>query len=501
MSFWFGDGFDTYALPADALLGYWDVLGGTSPALVAGRFSGSRGWQTGTASGTTVVLQKSSGSNDAVHHLVVAINQSAAISGTTNYIWFTLSDGATAQCSVVFRSDGAILLTSGVSTGTTLATYTGALTAINTWYAFEIEVVINNTTGSIAIRKNGNTSNDFSATSLNTRGGTANNYANRLTLGGGSTSQSIDDLLWRSDAASVPWVGDVRCYTRRPDTDAAAAWTRPATFQMQPYFGGTTSVGLSANAVRYTPFVSQGGAIGSVIINLTAGYTGNMKCAIYASTAPTSGGAPGTVIQAATAAINNPTIGSNTFTFSPPVSVTRGSQFFVSICTDAATGNVLASASTAPYNASAFSLTGSYATFPTNNPAASGGIAALPFFPVVTPAANADLVSDPYEDAAASYVYSSAPGAQDLYTLTGISSTPSTIVGVTTRGLLTKSDAGTRLAAVQLRSGATTVQAAGALSSSAWGWLWRSDQTDPATGAAWTVSGVAAAQIGAQVTG
>lgn len=497
MAWWWSDGFDLYALPADALLGYWDVLGGTSPALVAGRFSGSRGWQTGTASGTTVVLQKSSGSNDAVHHLVVAINQSAAISGTTNYIWFTLSDGATAQCSVVFRSDGAILLTSGVSTGTTLATYTGALTAINTWYAFEIEVVINNTTGSIAIRKNGNTSNDFSATSLNTRGGTANNYANRLTLGGGSTSQSIDDLLWRSDSA-VPWVGDVRCYTRRPDTDAAAAWTRPSTFQMQPYFGAGSTASQNTNSARFTPFVSQGGTIGSIIVNLTgAGYTGNMKCAVYAST----GGQPSTVIQSATAAINNPVAGANTFTFSPPLLIPKGTQFWVATDTDASTGSVLSTANIAPYSTAAFIASITYASFPVANPTGLTATAALPFFPVVTPTYNADAVSEPYEDAAASYVYSSTVGQSDLYTLTGIDSTPTVIIGVTTRALAQKSDAGTRIITADLQSGATKVSSSpGVLNSGVWGWVYRTDLTDPATGAAWSAVGVNNARVGVTVT-
>jgi hypothetical protein len=496
MSFFFGDSFDCYALPADALLGYWD--GGTTSGftLGTGRFPGSRGLV--NASNPTAWFFKSSGQNDNIHHISVAIQQTTTISGTTLYIYFQLSDGATNQCCIVFRSDGAILLTSATAAGTVLATYPSAITVINTWYQFEFEVVIHNTAGSFAVRKNGNTSNDFSATSLNTRPGT-NAYANKLTVTeqqNSANTQVIDDLLWRSDTSTVPWVGDIRCYTRRPDTDAAAAWTRPGTFQMQPYFGTTVNSTMASSQPRYTLFTSQGGTISSVVVNFVAGYTGNLKCAIY----NVASGTPGAVLQAATAAINNPVIGANTFTFSPAVSLAKGTQFFVAICSDATTGN-LAFGNTAPYMTYGFTGTTAYASFPVASPTTTGVYNQSPVFPVVTSAANADLVSEPYEDAAASYVYSSAPGAQDLYTLTGISSTPNTIVGVTTRGLLTKSDAGTRLAAVQLRSGATTVQSAGALSNSAWGWLWRSDPTDPATGAAWTVSGVAAAQIGAQVTG
>lgn len=497
MTYFFGDGFDLYALPADAINGYWDS-GTTNFALAAGRFVGSRGIVgTAVTSPTVAYLQKSSGVNDAVHHLVLATSQ-AAVTGTSNMFWFTFSDAGTAQCSVVFRSDGAILLTSGASSGATLATYTGAVTAPNTWYAFEIEVVVNNTTGSIAVRKNGNTSNDFALGSLNTRAGTTNNYANRLALGvtnQATSAQTIDDLLWRSDAASVPWVGDIRCYTRMPNTDTSAVWVRPGTFQMQPYFGTTTNSSMAANAARYTPFTSQGGTIGSVIVNLIAGYTGNLKCAIYASTA----GQPSSVIQSATAPIANPVTGSNTFSFSPAVTVAKGTQFFVAICTDAATGTAFALGATAPYATAAFTFVAVYSTFPTANPAVTSGMNAFPFFPVVTPAANADAISEPQEDSAASYVSSSNVGDTDRYTLTSISGTPTTVIGVTTRGYFQKSDAGTRNVAVQLTSGATTVESTSTALNTVWGWIYRTDTTDPATGAAWNATGVNNATIGAVV--
>src|SRR4029077_14699582 len=150
----------------DAANGYWDSPITGTPPFVAGRSSGSRAIQFGN-SGITLI--KTSGVNDALHHFVLAFNQSGALTGTTAGTYLELFDGATAQCSVVFRSDGTILLTSGGPAGATLATYTGAFPVFNTWYAFEFEIVINNTTGSFAVRKNGNNVNDFTATSLNTR--------------------------------------------------------------------------------------------------------------------------------------------------------------------------------------------------------------------------------------------------------------------------------------------------------------------------------------------
>src|SRR5678816_180957 len=181
MAWAFGDGFDCYAAPADLLNGYWDSGTITNFTFVAGRFAGSQALVE-AASGSNVV--KSSGVNDAVHHIVCAFRQTAAISGTTLGFYIQLIDGATAQCSIVFRSDGAILLTSGIQTGTVLATYAGAFPVTNTWYAFEIEVVISNTAGWMKVRRNGNTVEDFtSGLTLDTQL-SANAYANKIQLGG-----------------------------------------------------------------------------------------------------------------------------------------------------------------------------------------------------------------------------------------------------------------------------------------------------------------------------
>ena len=159
MAYSFADGFDLYATYADMANGYWDSSAGTLPTLVAGRFSGSRALSIGSTGNN---FTKSSGVNDAVHHFVVSFLQTSVLSVTNLGYALTLFDGVTAQCSIVFKGTGDILLTSGASGGTVLDTYTGAFTAQNTWYAFEFEVVINNATGSWAVRKNGNISNDHS---------------------------------------------------------------------------------------------------------------------------------------------------------------------------------------------------------------------------------------------------------------------------------------------------------------------------------------------------
>jgi hypothetical protein len=166
--------------------------------------------------------------NDSVHHLVVAFQQTALVTTSVLGAYLQLLDGATAQCSIVFNRNGTITLTSGGPGGTVLATYAGAFTLASTWYAFEFEVVVHNSTGSFKVRKNGNTIDDHSTTGIDTAGGTANNYANKLTVGMNAivSSQFFDDLYWRSDASSVPWMGDIRAYTRMPASDAAVQFSR-----------------------------------------------------------------------------------------------------------------------------------------------------------------------------------------------------------------------------------------------------------------------------------
>lgn len=253
MAWIFGDSFDCYTTMADPIAGYWDSGLGVNGnnTLVAGRFAGGQALQIIAG---VVSLVKSSGANDAIHHIVCAFRQTAVLSGSSLGMYFQFTDNVTNQCCIVFRSDGVILLTSATPAGTVLATYSGAVTATNTWFAFEFEVIISNTVGRFRARKNGNTVDDFdSGATLNTRPG-ANSYANKLTVGmnTGVSAQQIDDVLWRSDAASVPFVGDVRCYTRMPASDVAQVFSRSAgttnyTLVNEAHEDGATSYVFSAN--------------------------------------------------------------------------------------------------------------------------------------------------------------------------------------------------------------------------------------------------------------
>jgi hypothetical protein len=499
----FGDSFDLYAAPADAFVGgsYWDS-GVANCTLVAGRFGGSRGIQASAGSASVPLLLKSSASNDSVHHINVAIQQTTAITGSNLGSWFTLSDGATAQCSVVFRSDGAILLVAGISSGTVLATYTGALAAANTWYGFEIEIVVSNTSGSMTVRKLGNPSNDFaSATNLDTAQN-ANNYANRLGIGCNNTAsgQQIDDFLWRSDT-SVSWAGELRCYTRMPASDASVQWTPSGAVVPMAAFpanGTINTAGLTTTTAQYIPFVAScTGTVATLSMQCAVTGTANFKCSIYASAA----GVPTTVLGSANV-VANPAIGTVTWTFPTPVAVVQGTTYYAAFHGDAAGHTWSQQSSPAPPGFLPLANTVTYAAFPGANP---GTLTAGTNFLVtinITPTAavNAPFVADAQQDAAATYVSSTTVGQTDLYAVAAISGTPTGIVGVTTRALAQKSDAGTRNLALRLRSGATDVTGTSTALGTTFGWVWRSDTVDPATGAAWTPTGVNNLLVGGTVS-
>ena len=497
MAWNFGESFDLYTAAADATNGYWDSGAASNFLLTAGRFAGSQAAGNVSAG---VWLTKTSGVNDPVHHLAVAFWQSSAPTGSNLAVYLELFDGATAQCSIVFRSDGAILLTSGGPTGTVLATYTGAWTAAATWTAFEFEVVINATTGSFAVRKNGNSVNDFSATGLDTQV-SANAYANKLTVGNSvNVTQRIDDLFWRSGAAGGTWLGDIRCYTRWPASDVTDKFTLSAgstSVTVMPSIGVANAfAAANAHYMQFTPLVS--GLLTSATVNCNisgGGGTGHMKAALFADNAGAIGALLATSVE-----ITNPGQALIPTSFPSPVHVARGQTYWLGVNQDANITYAVENSSSAPVNAIALTAP-PYASWPVSNP---GGTLAAVNCPGVTvlvvPQTNADAVSEAQQDAFGTYVFDSTPGDSDLYGIAALPVTPLTMVAVTTRGYMQKSDAGTRTAAMQLQSGATVVATPTlTLIPSGWQWAWRMDPTDPNTGAAWTAAAVNAAQIGPMV--
>jgi hypothetical protein len=493
----FGDSFDLYSVPADAT-GYWDTYGaGLGPSLVAGRFTGSQAFN--AASGSQLI--KASSSNDAIHHITLAYQQTSALSGTTQALYFTFRDGGTAQCTVAFRSDGAIQLLSGTNGGTVLDTWTGAVSLANQWFAFEIEVVINSTSGSWTIRKNGNTGTpDHTLGSLNTRGGTTNNFAQQVVIGlGGSVGTYLDDFLWRSDPASVPWLGDIRCYVRTPSSDAQAQMSRSGV-PAQALTSGSAYNAWGANSAHYFQFTAAySGQVATVTWNTGGSASGsaNAKCAIFAD----NGGVPGGLL-ATSNVIANPVVNQQTVTFPSPPSLVSGQLYWLGENQDGS----YSAASQGIAGSTSLSVPSSpFSTWPVANPSLTGsssGASQHAFTLNYTLTGNYGAVQELHQDALATYVYDFTVGHNDLYGIAAIPGpAPPSVVCVTTRALAQKSDAGSRSGAVQIKSGSATVQSpSSTLVAGSWAWLWRTDFNDPNTGAPWAVANVNSVQIGPVLT-
>lgn len=98
----------------------------------------------------------------------------------------------------------------------------------------------------------------------------------------------------------------------------------------------------------------------------------------------------------------------------------------------------------------------------------------------------------------ASQLHSNTPGQEDLYTFPSLSTVPNRIYACAVKGLVAKTDGGSRLISFNAKSGSTDAtgdQPSQPLASLP---IWQDSifDTDPATGVAWTAAGINAAKYG-----
>jgi hypothetical protein len=492
----FSDGFDTYSAITE-LTERWDS--GTPGSFIA---AANTAFGAGQALNlNTTPIAKTWGSNDATVFLNFRHRQNGG-SGT-NYTQILLVEGATGQLDFRLRRDGSISVFSGAAL---LGTAAVGTFAASTWDSWQIKVVINNTAGSVEIRKNGATTPVLSITGANTRQGTANAYVNRISLvanDGGNIGQ-IDDLFIFSGSGAAPndWTGDIRCVTQAPSAAVQQQFTGfPVSATWGQLSTAAVSGGPNANTIKFTKVTAPySGAVSTIVLSLAAAIAGNLNVALYGD----NGGAAGSLLAQATA-ISNPAGGSLTFTLTAPQSVVKGATYWIAIWSNIATNSSFnGSSSGSTVATQSLTYTG---TFPSSGVLATNYIIAAttaPYFGAnVTGIDNASLVSDTTQDGDATYVETVTAGNADLYsfpTLAAAGLNPLSITGVVPFAIARKSDAGQRIAEIRAKSGATDVAA---VSDSQLGASYRFLGgflgTDPATSAAWTVAGVNGLSVGPKV--
>lgn len=504
------DGFDLYTSTNDIATFGWSVPNlPTIANLFASTGPTSGMYNTRFNVGQSLILpQSSSGlsyvfANRTTVFVAFALWAPSGVSGACHTV--LLEDGGTVQCSIQINADGTIKFYRG-NAGTLLATYTGGFT-LGTWVQFQFKVVIDPTNGEFHVRRNGNTVDDFSATGLNDRS-TANTQINQVNFNGASFSNRtfFDDVWVWDNTGSAPndWIGDYRCQVLYPHADSAVQFAQGvASLNVQPVISSTGTLGDSANLVwTMFGFYGRAGTAASISLSLASAMTGHLQLAIYDATG--TGNTPGNLV-AATNALTNPGAGTNTFTFASPPTLQEGTPYFVMALADASftlnTGpisNVAWSPTTGLYSAnmtrtyasgfpSAFTATNAF----TNNWAVG--------FVTITASGNNGFVSDYYEDGSASYLQDANVGDKDLYTSAGLSVTPTAILGVSLKVFAAKSDSGARSGAPTMTSGSTVQDGPTTVLSTSYAYMNQVQDTDPATGAAWTPSAVNALKFGMKV--
>ena len=229
MAWELGDSFDFHGAQSDMTLAgsIWaTTTGGNIGTGVYTRFGVGVGKDLSNGGADTTITNTFG--NDTTIYVNFAFNHNVTLGGTTTTeIGVVLRDGTNKQVGIYWLNNGNIIVTSGAFNGTVLGTWTGAFVGVQ-WNHYQIKVVINNTTGSVEIRKNGNTSDDYSLTGINTRNGSTNNYANNVSFYGNNGAMYIDDFYVFNDQGAQPntWQGDVRAQQLMPNSDSSVTWTK-----------------------------------------------------------------------------------------------------------------------------------------------------------------------------------------------------------------------------------------------------------------------------------
>jgi len=494
MSWIIGDGFDYYGNNTDVSRSVWDLVNGSLQTTT--RFNLGQSWALGFSQ--TQALYKVIPTNESTIYVNFAHWRQGALSGSATDFYIAYRDAGTVQCSVVFQQDGTIVFRRGIDTGTVLATFNAAFVA-QLWAHFQIRVVIDPAAGSISIRKNGQTTDTWSATGLNTRS-TANSYANQMAFATGNANSFFDDVLIFSGSGAAPntWVGDVRAICLMPVADTGQkqfAVNTPSTVVMQPgtsgsntcnpnivyFYGGTTGASPS-----------RAGTVTKVSYFINGAVTGHFRVAIYDATGAL--GAPGALLGQSAELTALTASSYNDFIFSPGVPISALRLYYIALIAD------VSLSVTGTGFANQYTLARTYASgFP--NPATGAAISNfIQPAPVLTVSGNSWAVSEALANGDTDYVFDATVNDEDLYAMDDLPVTPIAIIGVQSRIYVKKSDAGTRQAQLRISSAGTEVGGVDTVLGTTYVYLNRIDTVDPATGLAWTLAGVNAVLVGQKVT-
>lgn len=154
-------------------------------------------------------------------------------SGTETAHYVSLRENDTAQVSICFNGLGSIVVRHGDINGTIIAEFLNAYEP-GVWHHWQIKVVLDTVSGSVAIRQDGAPTNTYIVENVDTMV-TFSNYADSVYVGCASgvyyNRSYFDDFFIFDNGGSSPndWPGDVRCIPLTPISNGTSTGFTPQT--------------------------------------------------------------------------------------------------------------------------------------------------------------------------------------------------------------------------------------------------------------------------------
>jgi hypothetical protein len=404
-------------------------------------------------------------------------------------------DVANLQCTITLETTGVINLRSSNQNGTVLAGG-GAVTANSTHY-LEWDITFS-ATGAYQVWLDGVSL--FSGTG-NTRGGTANNYANSISAFVTTGILTLDDLYMFDTTGTTNnavLLTSPRVETTFPTSDSAVQFAFGAGILGSNAARVTTTNAPAAASLvlrRFTPAVA--GTLASVTIMPGAtSAPANYRGVVYADS---GGTAPGTLMSSGTQVTGVTSGTAATLPLTTPQSLSAGTQYWIGFINDTSVTLQQSDGGTLGYRAANTYASGA----PGTAPAMTSGQASWLLWGNLTgiSGANYNEVNQQPPPGALSYVFDATVNHEDLYNFAALSTSPAFVYAVAVKGYIQKSDAGAKTISLRTKSSAT--DSGGSLTGQApgttYGWMTSTFATDPNGSIPWTGANLNAATSGFKV--
>lgn len=405
-------------------------------------------------------------------------------------------DAGTAQCAVTIDWTGKIMVRTGGSSGTVIATSLASISA-NSVHYLEVDI----TFGSSAAYQVW-----LDGASIITGTGTtitnAHPYANELVVGdtGGANYQMTFDDLYLFDSSgttnNAAALTSPRIETRFPTSDAQTEWSNVASLLGTAYSITNNANAPGANQLflrKHTSAVAQTINSVSCVPEQSFGLA-KFAAVIYSDNA----GLPDALLSDGIEVIGTASGVTLTSNLTTPQNLSASTDYWIGFITDTSVN--LQQTDTLTFGQKAA------------NPYVSGAPGTAPSMTTTQPdwnvwgncvgaATNWEAVDHNPSPGDLSGIASSAPGDEDLYGFPSLTTSASNIYTVAVKGNIKRSDTGARTIDLRLKSGST--DSAGSNPSitpgTSYGWIDSYHDLDPNGDVAWTASAANTATAGPKV--